>query len=502
MDMARLLHYDDGFAFRFVRPSEGRALRSVGFVNGVPELRFDRSEHTPPLTEEDVAIICRLVSEGTRPNFTFIGIPFLHPFYGRQYKEYDPPWLKGTEIGELLFELDWKMKCLNVGLQTDESKTVYFSREKTCKAKGLATFLDFDEPTSANKESRSIFLSCGEVQVQEYNDELVFSNDPKLSIDSKCRPNYSKYITRVLPQIAKHDEPLFTKFQEVIKMCLAAEWLRDKGFEMSEKWMTNATCNNQQVARRACATAHNSLSTNTSCSNGTESLDISPNDEEAKNCKRVAEKEGGVWYGWFDGESGEMVQFDGNGKLCAEIKSERISITQFVTVNGKKMNFEDWLKDGGMQLLLDVVSSNTKPGKDIMSRDECTELEMVKMETRTSDGGAETTVMMEVQPGVEVTTVMRASANDLDYVFKGLPTGFPQVDSWNELHSQTVPWPMVWQTTRDGAGVQTAGGGVRTESARAVPERPRDGEHPRKQSDQYSYTVSARCEGTDISRDF
>ena len=82
--MVTVLHgYDDGFAFQFEPPLQGRTLRSVAIVNGTPELRFDRSEHTPSLTEEDVAVICRLAAEGMRPNFTFVGFPAFHPYFGR-----------------------------------------------------------------------------------------------------------------------------------------------------------------------------------------------------------------------------------------------------------------------------------------------------------------------------------------------------------------------------------------------------------------------------------
>ena len=115
-----------------------------------PELRFDISSHTPSLTEEDVGAICRLVSEGKCPNFTYHAIDESHPFYGRQYMICDPPWLKGTSVGEALAEVDWKMKCLNVGAQTDKTRRVFYSREKASTTRGLATFLDFadDNPVS------------------------------------------------------------------------------------------------------------------------------------------------------------------------------------------------------------------------------------------------------------------------------------------------------------------------------------------------------------------
>ena len=80
---------------------------------------------------------------------------------------------------------------------------------------------------------------------------------------------------------------------------------------------------------------------------------------------------------------------------------------------------------------------------------------------------------------------MSITQYDLNTVYKDLPIGF----------DQTVPWPRVWLLSRDGAGIKTVGGGVRTGTLRAVPEKPRDGEHSRKKADQYPYTVASRVEG-------
>ena len=494
--------YDDGFTFPIGRPRGGRALRSVAIVHGAPELRFDQSNHTPSLTEDEVAAVCRLVYEGVRPQFSFIGIPFGHPFFGRQYKKFDPPWLNGTALGELLFEVDWKMKCLSIGLQTDEAKSVFFSREKTSKTKGLATCLDFDSPT----DSGSIFMSSGDVPVVQYDDELVFKNDPNLSVISDHRPNYRKYINRVLPKIAEYDEPHFTKFQEVLKMILAVEWLRDKGIEMSEKWMTtSAKCSSKSHAAQLPANDNDTaecqgvlgLSTNSTAKECiTSSVDVSPNEEETENFRRVAASSGGIWYGWQDEGSGEMVQFTENGELCAEVKSERMSITQCVMVDGVRLSMEEWLKKGGMMRMLNAHPfGKEQPEQDVTSGHEFSEI--VKVDTHMSDDYEckETTVTLDICPGTKIVTVIRASAKDLNTVYKDFPTCIPGVESWNDLLDQTVPWPRVWLTSRDGAGLLTVGGGVRTDTMRAVPERPRDGEHSRRKADQYSYKVAARMEG-------
>ena len=233
--------------------------------------------------------------------------------------------------------------------------------------------------------------------------------------------------------------------------------------------MTEATCNSgKQIA------VTNRQRASICCPIGTEyhtHLDISPNEEEAKNYKPISAAPGGVWYGWLDHGSGEMIQFDEQGKLVAEIKSERMAILQKATVNGEEMNLAS-----------------------------CPSTEIANMETHMStyDGGKEYTITVEVQPGVKVTTVIRASNSDHDFMYKGLPTGIEQVNSWNELYPQTVPWPTVWYTTREGEGVHTAEGGVRTDEVRAVPEKPRDGEHPRR-GDEYPYTVAARCGGMSMA---
>ena len=116
------------------------------------------------------------------------------------------------------------------------------------------------------------------------------------------------------------------------------------------------------------------------------------------------------------------------------------------------------------------------------------------VETR-DHASKETTVTLDIYPGTKMVTVIRASAKDWNTVYKDLPTGFEEVESWNDLFDQTVPWPRVWLLSRDGAGLLSVGGGVRTDTLRAVPEKPRDGEHSRRKADQYPYTVASIVEG-------
>ena len=66
---------DDGIVFQFKFPAQGLSLRSVSIEENCPMLIFDAANpyHSPTLTEQDVAVVARLVEEGMRPAFYYIG---------------------------------------------------------------------------------------------------------------------------------------------------------------------------------------------------------------------------------------------------------------------------------------------------------------------------------------------------------------------------------------------------------------------------------------------
>ena len=222
---------DDGFAFHFTLPPDGLALRSVAIVDDVPEIRFDASHKVPTVTEEDVAIALRLASEGNRPEFFFVTIPFCHPIYGRQFNQYKPQWLRETSVGKLLFDADWSMKCLGVGARSNDEKSEFWGWQKTSQLEGLATVLNFPSDTP----SGSIIMSCESAKVQKDENEMVFPEEPKMKIIADTNLLYSKYVSEIYPSVAYHDEPRFLKIQELIKLILAAEWLTEKGVRVSKK---------------------------------------------------------------------------------------------------------------------------------------------------------------------------------------------------------------------------------------------------------------------------
>eukprot|EP00731_Ephydatia_muelleri_P037560 Em0507g4a len=245
-----------------------------------------------------------------------------------------------------------------------------------------------------------MFTRCDGVQVQEYDDEMVFYSGPKLRIDYYKSEAYSKYITRVLPLIAEHDEPSFLKLQEIIKMVLAAEWFKEKGIQMSEKWMENCAC-------------------------------------------------------------------------CKETAMSRTS-----TDNSDHS-----------QLLCEIKNSISRPRQAV---------DISMRENEREQSGV----------NLPITTTVRESTHDWDFVYQGLSPQrpmmpvpevsdcpqSPDVVSWNELYSQTVPWPRVWISSSEGPGVLSATGGVRTDT---IPiERVACCDGSRRPADRYSFVVEARIQGS------
>lgn len=82
---------DGDIVFKFRLPEDGLALRSVGIINGVPELRFDSSPKVPTIQEEDIDTVFRLVSENRHPEFFYYPFPPSHPMYSsRFFMKYSP----------------------------------------------------------------------------------------------------------------------------------------------------------------------------------------------------------------------------------------------------------------------------------------------------------------------------------------------------------------------------------------------------------------------------
>ena len=55
-------------------------------------------------------------------------------------------------------------------------------------------------------------------------------------VDPEFNSEYSKYITDIFDSVAYHDEPLFLKVQEIVKLVLAVEWLNEKLKQMDKSF--------------------------------------------------------------------------------------------------------------------------------------------------------------------------------------------------------------------------------------------------------------------------
>ena len=232
--------------FNFKLPASGLALRSVRIVDGVPEFCFDASRNVPTISDENVATAFRLASENKRPSFCYGTFSPTNPMHNsRFFKHHSPLWVRHTEIGELLAEADWIMKCVCLGTKTNQEKTVFKSSSRSSQLKHLSTILDLPR----EKGESSIIMSCDHATVQMTDNEIIFPEDPKMKITDAKSPLYSQYITDMYDSVAYHDEPKLLKMQELIKLILAVEWLyKEKGIRMNKEWIRYHTSKSKKDA--------------------------------------------------------------------------------------------------------------------------------------------------------------------------------------------------------------------------------------------------------------
>ena len=387
---------DCGYSFSFELPSEGLALRSVALEeDGTPTLIFDAALKVPTLTEEDVGIVCQLACDGRRPEFFYHMILPHHPFHGRQYKHHCPQWLRGTSIGELLAEVDWTMKCLNIGARSDREKEKFWSWKETSQLEGLADRLDFP----CEKLGGKVIMSCDSVKVEKSENEMIFVEEPKMKITDDSNSTYTKYITDIYPSIAYYDEPLFLKVPELIKLILAAEWMKEKGVRFSRPWMKACSTPKQQTASQA--------------------VEVKP---KALGEERVKD----VMHNFL--------------KQLPETSHQEVmtSLGPFFV--------ETVVENTVMESGFEVKCTKTVVPSSISS------------------------------PKVEETTIVRASSHDFNMVYASLDPNMPftpeipgqaqkivpNVISWSELYSETVPWPQTWILPHNGEVTLSTTGGVST----------------------------------------
>ena len=473
----------NGYAFRFKLPSDGLALRSVAIVDGAPELRFAASPKVPTISEEDMAVAIRLAAEGKRPEFFYIGIPF-GPFSGRQYKQYIPQWLRGTSFGESLADADWNMKCLSIGARAKDHESLFSAWQETSNLDNLATCLDFP----SEKPSGSIKLSCKYATVEKTENELVFPKDPVMQIIADKSSTYTKYITAIYPSVAYHDEPLFLKMQELIKLVLAAEWLVDeKAVKISREWMMKYSTAPKQKGAVAVAKSLRSKAKRpprefvpSPTVVNRPSSDVTVKTVAAE---RYRHRGRGRCYGWHDKSSHELVMYTAKGEQL--LKQESLK-TSLVLKESKGEEEEAPLLWINFPLPLnDPSPSMTKVGESLLSEfkalhsdtDEALTVAVNVHDTDSHKDGVELKLKRNhilpapLLPLPEREVTLKVTVHNYDMLFSDLDpnrphwVGYrevPNVKSWNELHNETVPWPCVWQAPYPGSEVYTASGGVTT----------------------------------------
>jgi hypothetical protein len=371
----------------------------VAIENDTPKLIFDAALKTPTLTEEDVGVVCQLACEGKRPEFFYCGIPGHHPYHGRQYKHYSPQKIRGTSVGELLAEVDWTMKCLHIGARSDKTKERFWAWQEDSKLEGLADRLDFPQEQLGG----SVIMSCDSVEVAKTENEMIFLTEPKMKITDDSSSSYTNYITDIYPSIAYYDEPLFLKMQELIKLILAVEWLRDRKVRFSRPWMMECFAPQSQKASKAIEVRSKGLGED-------EVREILGN--FVKQLPETSHKE---------------VLTPSLGSFMVDTVVEKT-----VAENGIEIKCTTTV----------VPSSLTSP--------EVKETTIIRASVNDYDmlysGMDPNTPIIPELPGHKDKKIV------------------PNVNSWSELFAETVPWPRVWKHPHDTDALFSASGGVSTSS--------------------------------------
>ena len=506
------------FEFNFRLPEVGLTLRAVRIVDGVPELLFDAMPNVPTITEEDVATIFRLVSEGKRPCFYYTGLPVTNPLHGsRLYMLYDPQWLRWTSVGKLLADVDWIMKCLHVGTRSNEDKTVFESWEKKSKLSGhIGTRMDFP------KDGRGpTIMSCDSATVEKDEEELRFPEEPKMKITDGCSSLYSEYATKIYQSVGYYDEPRFLKMQEIIKLVLAVEWLyNEKGVRVSEEWVMMHTSKPADPLKGKATEAadhathdrlkdperkkppYHMIPQPTIFERPSSDVAVKTWEAEAYNYLR---QESGVErrYGYLDFSDTEMLMFKADGTPCPPQKCLKLGFERQLVMEGLPAGpkiTEWWYGFFADKTPAAALAEFRERLLKELPQSSCEEVAIpmpMSINTQVEDSSDDSGVDIKVTqvhrpcaplafPQMKSITTMKATIdnysmlygsedpNELIGIFRENDVIIPDVNSWEEFISEmTVPQPRTWQAPYVGVGEPSSLGGVTTSNFRVSEDRPR-----------------------------
>jgi hypothetical protein len=311
--------------------------------------------------------------------------------------------MKGTGLGELLFEADWIMKCMMIGTRSNKDRTVFEPWEKTSKLQELASVWDFYEREGPT--NYTVYMSCQKVTVYETDDGLKFPEEPKIRIDVDNNPRYTDYITAHYNTVGYYDAQLLLKIREVPKLILVAEWLKKKGVPISTEWMMTNT--------RPTILTTRELAQNGNLENPTMEETVAFVQDGLKAMQQRLSKEAcTATIPWQD--SYLTVSTD--------------TVTSISDIKVTEERLLEWTETRRHQALpwmapLDI-ERKVKASYDDFDR---------------------------LYDGMDPKRPLGLD----DY---GLLC--PPVQSWQELYEETVPWPCSWQMPFIGLGKPSAGGGV------------------------------------------
>ena len=469
LKVLKLKSHKPDYAFHFKLPGDGLSLQSVGFTEEkTPELRFVASPKVPTIQEEDVATICRLVSEKKRPKFFFVGFPSNHPLHSsRWFREYSPTWLRWTSVGDLLFEVDWNMKGLHVGVRSNEEKTQFQSWPLSSNLTGLATHMDFPKDGSG-----CVIMTCDHATVATNDLELSFPEQPKMKITDHSSSLYSKYITKNYDAVAYYDQPIFLKMQELIKLILAVEWLYSKGINMDEEWMMKHTAKPMSELKQNLHHELTSRKYPPEVPKPTNYVrpdsDLTVATVEAKFNKDLIQRGRVQYFGYFDYNGAEIKVFTADGTKCPEVKCLKL----FVEQQSPLGTLSGWMyiplpsSVQPKKFLADKRDEVLKRWKSQVEDGEDTTKSLVATSRMVKDLSDESVMKLRITETYELSTkspttmtyTFTATVDDIDKLFPkeylNMPVFgnqgliIPDVESWEELLSEmSAPFPAVWQNS-------------------------------------------------------
>ncbi len=318
-------------------------------------------------------------------------------------------------------------------------------------------------------------MSCEYVKVQKGSNEILFPEEPKMKITADTRTAYSEYVTDIYQSVAHYDEPNFLKMQELIKLIVVVEWLyNEKGVRVSKEWILKNT------SVKTKAKAHPNCDSNDSSPPDRmipkpAALFRRPSSNVTNKTVELIKKKQPKYpkerqYGYYDFAGSQMIKFEEDGRKCPQLKC-----VKFCTEHQLSF-FRHPVADIKQWFYFPILDPNDPSAGDgirelLPQNSEGT----LKIDTKMDKSGIEVKIKDSVQPynPLSMTRVVTTSVDNSNKHFINEDPNMliqpeiagqcedviPNVKSWEELISESVPIPCLWL---DRIGIPVATGGVTT----------------------------------------